>query len=158
MVSIKNLKPNNTIYEQAYYIPQNPHKYRGDINKIIYRSSYEKRFCQICDMDHRVVEWSSEPIAIRYTSLVDGTQHNYWIDFWFKKDDGSEYIVEVKPNMKLTKPKKPKKKTVKSQETYNKLVKEYLVNYSKFEAASNFAKQTGLKFLIVDENYLFGIR
>ena len=157
-MSIKNLKPSaNSRYEQNYYVLKNPNKYRGDKTKIIYRSSYEKRFCQLCDSSPKIISWSSEPISIRYTSMYDNRQHSYWLDFWFKYDDGREFIVEVKPSGKLKKPRKPSKKTAKSLENYNHRMKEYLVNYSKFKAASEFAKQTGVEFIIVDEHFLFSI-
>ena len=157
-MNIKNLTPNkNSRYEQDYYVLKNPEKYRGDETKIIYRSSYERRMCQYCDSNPKIISWSSEPLAIRYTSLFDGRQHNYWLDFWFKYDDGREFIVEVKPNAKLKKPRRPSKKTPKSLENYNKKLKEYLVNYSKFKAASDFARQSGVEFIIIDESFLFSI-
>jgi hypothetical protein len=158
IMSIKNLKPSvNSKYEQNYYRLVNPLKYKGDPNKIIYRSSYEKRMCQICDSSDKIIQWSSEPIAIMYTSLFDGKRHKYWLDFWFKYYDGREFIIEVKPLNKLNKPKAPAKKTTKALENYNFRMKEYLVNYSKFKAASEFAQQTGLEFVIVDEKFLFSI-
>ena len=151
-MSIKNLKPNAySKYEQGYYVIKNPAKYRGNINSIIVRSSYEKRMCQFCDLSENVLEWSSEPIAILYTSLVDGKRHKYWIDFWVKTKE-KEYLVEVKPNVKLQKPKKSRSKS------YPKLLHEYLVNYSKFSAAIQFAKSSNMEFIIADENFLFNIK
>jgi len=153
--SIKNFKPSiYSRYEQGYYVPHNKHKYKGDIDKIIIRSSYEKRMCQICDGTPEIIEWSSEPIAIRYISEVDGKTHNYWLDFWMKMNDGREFIVEVKPTGKLKAPKKPKKRTDKALYNYSIRMKEYLVNYSKFKAASEFAKQTGMQFIIAEETFL----
>jgi len=153
--SIKNLKPNyNSRYENGYYVPKNKEKYKGDINNVIIRSSYEKRMCQICDASPSIIAWSSEPIAIRYISKVDGKTHNYWLDFWFKTKEGKEYIVEVKPNGKLKEPKKPRKKTKKAMYNYGLRLKEYLVNYSKFEAATEFAKQSGMNFIIAEEEFL----
>lgn len=157
-MSIKNLGPSiNSRYEQNYYILKNPEKYRGNKSKIIYRSSYEKRFCQYCDMSEKIISWSSEPLSIMYTSIADGRRHKYWLDFWIKYEDGREFIIEVKPNNKLKKPRKPSKKTSKSLENYNYKLKEYLTNYSKFKAAAEFARQSGIEFIIVDENFLFDI-
>lgn len=154
-MSIKNLKPTpNSKYESGYYSPKYPDKYRGDLKKIIYRSSYERRMCQFCDFTDSVIEWSSEPIAIMYTSMYDNRRHKYWVDFWVKLNNGKEFIVEVKPSMKLKKPRKTKR-NIKS---FNEAAKEYLVNYSKFQAASQFAKASGMEFIIADENFLFSIK
>lgn len=153
-VSIKNLKPNAFApTEQGYYKVQNIEKYKGNPNNIIYRSSYEKRMCQICDLSNQIIRWSSEPIAITYQSLVDGRNHLYWVDFWLKLKDEKEYIVEVKPEAKLKKPKKSKNII-----SYNYRLKEYLINMSKFKAASVFAQQIGMNFIIADENFLFKIK
>jgi hypothetical protein len=159
-MSIKNLKPSqNSRYEQGYYVIQNPEKYRGDTNKIIVRSSYEKKMCIYCDLDKNVISWSSEPIAIAYTSKVDGRRHKYWIDYWVKLNDGREFLVEVKPNGKLKKPRTPgKNATAKKIYNYNTRLKEYLVNLSKFEAAITFANQVGMEFIIADEDFLFNIK
>lgn len=153
---IKNLKPDiNSRYEQGYYVIKNKEKYRGDTNKIIIRSSYEKRMCQICDVNENIIQWSSEPIGIKYLSPLDNKEHTYWLDFWFKTKDKKEYIIEVKPSSKLKKPKKPKKITEKSKIGYNNKLSEYIKNYSKFKAATKFAKKMGVQFIIADEKFLF---
>lgn len=157
--SIKNLLPSkNSKYDNGFYQLVNPFKYKGDPSKIIFRSSYERRMCYYCDLSPEVVSWSSEPIGIRYTSLVDNRQHTYWVDFWLKTKDNKEFLVEVKPNCKLQKPKARKKVTNESIIGYNKKLTEYLVNYSKFKAAYEFAKQTGMEFIIADESFLFNAK
>ena len=61
------LKPNKGgRYKQEYYHPKNVSKYVGDPEKIIYRSSWERKFMIWLDLNDSVLEWSSEPIAIKY--------------------------------------------------------------------------------------------
>ena len=43
------LKPQRGKVKQGYFTPQNPDKYKGDITKIIYRSSWELKFLVYCD-------------------------------------------------------------------------------------------------------------
>ena len=63
--NIKSVKPNGR-YKSGKFIPKNPEKYVGDINNIIYRSSWEGRFCQYCDINPNIIKWSSEPLEIRF--------------------------------------------------------------------------------------------
>ena len=104
-MSIKNNKPSaQSGFRQGYYKLNNPDKYIGDPTKIIYRSSWEYRFCKYCDDGENVVKWSSEPVGIKYTSPLDGKVHDYYIDFYarIKKGDTEEdYLVEVKPEASL---------------------------------------------------------
>lgn len=159
-MSIKNLKPSATSrYHQGYYNIKNISKYRGDASSIICRSSYETKFCFYCDNNDSIVEWNSESVSIRYTSLADNRQHTYYLDFWIRLADGREFIVEVKPDGKLKKPKQPSKKaTAKQINSYNIRLKEYLVNFSKFRAAKIYANQIGMDFILVTESFLFNIK
>ena len=83
-MSIKNLKPRgNSGFVQGYYEPQNPDKYIGP-TPIIYRSSWERKFCIMCDTKDNVLKWSSEPVEIKYISRQDNKQHKYYPDFYMK--------------------------------------------------------------------------
>jgi len=59
------------------WYPTHPEKYNGDPNKIILRSSWEKRFCKFVDTNPNVIKWSSEAFRIPYISPLDGKLHNY---------------------------------------------------------------------------------
>ena len=61
---IKQLK--NTNYTTGQYIPNNPEKYTGDINNIIYRSSYELKAFEMIEEDKNIISWESETIKIPY--------------------------------------------------------------------------------------------
>jgi hypothetical protein len=70
MTDIKKVKPNGE-YRSGKYEPKNPEKYIGDIHNIIYRSSWEYRFCTYCDTNDAIVKWSSEPVSIDYYNPLD---------------------------------------------------------------------------------------
>lgn len=155
------LKPRNgeNRPRQGYFRPANPEKYMGDINKIIFRSSWEFKFLKWCDLSPTIVKYSSEPIGIIYHNPLDKRPHRYYVDFYIivKDPNGNEYkyLVEVKPNKYINPPKKPDRMTDKATANYVYAAKQYIVNQAKFEAAKNFASQKGIKFGIITENFLF---
>ena len=81
--------------------PKNPQKYKGDVNNIIYRSTWEIKVMNYLDDNPNVIWWGSEEFAIPYFSPVDRKKHRYFPDFIAKmrKSDGSvmTYVIEVKP-------------------------------------------------------------
>ena len=66
------------------YIAKNPKKYKGDSQRIIYRSLWERKFMVYCDTNESVIEWGSEEIIIPYLSPWDGRIHRYFPDFYIK--------------------------------------------------------------------------
>lgn len=137
------------------YSPQNPHKYRGDINKIVYRSSWERRFMYWCDTNPDVLQWASEEIVIPYLCATDKRKHRYFVDFWLEKvvnretGEKEKWIVEVKPSKQTQPPKKVGKKT---EKTYLYECQQYLKNQSKWEAAKEWARKNNHRFVLVTEN------
>lgn len=164
-MSIKNLKPNKrSKFKQGYYAPKNKDKYHGDLNKIIYRSSYEQQFCVWCDLNPNVIRWVSEPFFIKYFSVVDNKVHKYYIDFMIEVETSNggtkKILIEVKPQSKLNKPKQPPKKSKSKRKlkAYEYLIKEYEVNKCKFDSAKKYATTIGAEFKIVTESFLKNIR
>ena len=47
-------------YKQGFYYPKNPNKYVGDVDNIVYRSSWELRVFKWMDDNPSVLEWASE--------------------------------------------------------------------------------------------------
>jgi hypothetical protein len=159
-MSIKNNRPSaKSGFRQGYYKLNNPDKYIGDPTKIIYRSSWEYRFCKYCDDGENVLKWSSEPIAIKYTSPIDGKDHDYYIDFYArikKGDEEEDYLVEVKPEASLEKPiMENGSQTIKRLKNYNYALQTWITNRAKFQAAKKHAEMNGYKFVIVTEKFLF---
>ena len=134
---------------QGKYRPRLPRKYKGDPNKIIYRSSWEYKFMKWCDNTPSVEEWGSEEIAIPYISPVDGKKHRYFPDFYVKVGK-KRYIVEVKPLYQTKEPKVQRKNT----KTYIREVFTYGVNQAKWESARKFCDEVGWEFMLITEKEL----
>ena len=117
-------------YHQGGFHPQNPQKYKGDVNNIIYRSSWELKFMQWCDRNENIMEYGSEEFWIPYVSPVDNRVHRYFPDFIIKVKESNEetktYVIEVKPK-RQTVPPKQKSRVTKS---YLYEVQTYAVNQS----------------------------
>lgn len=136
------------------YNPTNPRKYRGDPDKIIYRSLWERRFMVYCDNTDEVLEWGSEEIIIPYISPLDGRMHRYFPDFYTKvrQRDGTikKLLIEVKPKAQCRPPKIPKRKT----KRFVNEVRTWGVNKAKWESAIEFCKDRGMEFMILTETIL----
>jgi hypothetical protein len=136
------------------YTPKNPHKYRGDVTHIIYRSSYEVRFMKWCDFNEGVIEWGSEEIVVPYLSPLDNKIHRYFVDFFIKvkTKDGviKKYLIEVKPFRFTQEPHVPSRKT----KTFINEVFQWAVNNAKWDAARNAATQYGWEFMLITEKDL----
>lgn len=137
-------------YHQGKFTPKNPSKYVGDVNNIIYRSSWELKVLIYLDRTPAILKYSSEETVIPYISPVDNRPHRYFLDFTvlFKTKDGivKRAIVEVKPKAQ-TLPPKVQKKT----KRYLNEVKTYAVNTAKWKYAQEWADKNGFLFLILTE-------
>ena len=142
-------------YHQGRFHPQNPQKYKGDVNNIIYRSSWELRFMQWCDRNENIMEYGSEEFWIPYVSPVDNRVHRYFPDFIIKLKESNEdiktYVIEVKPK-RQTVPPKQKSRVTKS---YLYEIQTYAVNQSKWNAADEWCKDRRLEFKVITEKELF---
>lgn len=140
-------------YKGKYSIAY-PTKYRGDIQDVIYRSSWELRFMKWCDYNPSVLEWGSETIIIPYKSPVDNKVHRYFVDFYVKVKDRegkiTKYLVEIKPEKYTKPPDIPQRKTRRFLEE----VFTYGTNQAKWKAANEFCQDRGMKFLVLTESDL----
>lgn len=138
---------------QGKFIPKNPVKYKGNVRNIIYRSGYELKFMNWCDINEDVLEWGSEEIVIPYRSPLDNKVHRYFVDFFVKirKGDSARMcLIEVKPYRFTQQPKIPKKRTKRFIEE----VKQWGVNLAKWESAKNFCEDRKWEFIIITEKEL----
>jgi hypothetical protein len=130
--------------------PKHPEKYKGNAENIWFRSSWELKVMQWLDLSDNVIWWSSEELAIKYYNPVDNKIHRYFPDFIVKvkKKDNTEktYVIEVKPEYQTKQPVKKKK----TQRFINESVT-YIVNQSKWKAATEFCKDHGWEFKILTE-------
>jgi hypothetical protein len=153
MSSIKNNKPKrNSGFVQGYYPIHECKKYKGE-GPIIYRSSWERKFCTYCERHPEIKWWSSESFSLKYFNPLDNKYHTYYPDFIIHLEDGSTIIVEIKPKAQLQKPKPPTKKTPKAIKNYKWIYETWITNMCKKQAAEELAKARGWKYMLVTEDF-----
>jgi len=138
--------------------PRYPKKYKGDPTNIVYRSLWEKKFMNYCDLNESVNEWQSEEFWIPYKSPIDNRTHRYFPDFFLKYKDTkgkNRYVViEVKPKSQIKMPiQNPKKRT----KSWAYSVRTWAVNQAKWKAAREFCRDRNYEFKIMTE-YDLGIK
>ena len=142
---------------KSRYTPIYPSKYQGHAKYIICRSSWERKFCQWCDMNNSIISWASEEFSIPYVSPKDNRVHKYYPDYLIKVKEKNDmiktYVVEVKPYKQTRPPKTPKRKT----KSYLTECVTYAVNQAKWKAAKEFCEDHRIEFKVVTEKEL-GIR
>ena len=151
------LKPNsNAKTNQGTFIPMHPEKYVGDVTKIYFRSGWEFKFLQFCDINDNILRYSSEAVQVPYISPIDRKPHRYYIDMFIEMRcrDGEvvKWLIEIKPSKYTKLPNLPKRQTKKSMDTYNYHKNMSLVNIEKFKAAKYWSEQMGAKFGILEMN------
>ena len=136
------------------YRPKNRQKYKGDVGEVVYRSLWELKFMKYCDLNSKILKWSSEEIIIPYKSPVDNRIHRYFPDFYVKYKDVKgrirEKVVEIKPAKQVKEPKMQKRRTKK----YVSEVYTYATNQAKWEAAQDFCNDRKWEFQILTEKEL----
>lgn len=135
---------------QGKYTVKNPHKYKGDITNIVYRSMWERHCFKWCDENTNVKSWGSEEIVVPYLYDVDKKYHRYFVDLKISFNDGTTLLVEIKPEKETNPPKNPGRKT----KRYLNEGLTYVKNVNKWKAADSFAKDRGWKFVIWTEKTL----
>jgi len=130
-------------------------KYIGDINSILCRSLWERKFCKYLDSNKNIIRWSFEALKIPYVSPVDNKLHNYIPDFLIETRDKlgniETMVIEIKPKKQTKAPELGKKrKTTFLQENMI-----YKVNEAKWKSAIQFCKDQNIKFKILTEEDLF---
>ncbi|AEJ90213.1 head closure [Acinetobacter phage ZZ1] len=133
------------------FIPKNKNKYRGKIDKIQYRSTWEKFYMDWLDNNDKVIAWSSEEVVIPYFSQMDGRKRRYFMDFWFKIEGGKEFFVEVKPKKETVEPVPPAQLTTAAKKRFQKEIYTWNVNCNKWEAAQQLAEKRGVTFRVLTE-------
>jgi hypothetical protein len=138
------------------YKPINPDKYKGDLTKITFRSSWELHMNKFLDTNPNVLEWSSEPFGIPYVKPTTGKIHKYYPDYWIKYIDknGNEHqeIIEIKPEAQT---KQPTNRGRKSKKTILHEQIAWAVNQAKWKAAAEMCQSAGIKFKILTERSMF---
>lgn len=146
-------KPSNKKYHQGLFTPRNPNKIIGDTDKLIYRSSWEKRVCIQFDENPAIKRWGMECLKISYRSPKDGLRHTYYPDFLIVSEtNGKESVtvIEVKPEAQRHPPKKQGKR--KSRFLFEAM--QYEINQAKWEAARKYCSDRGWNFVVLTEKQI----
>jgi hypothetical protein len=128
---------------------KNPSKYVGTKTPLA-RSSWEFVFMRMLDEHQGVEKWASESIQIPYRDPLTGKYTIYVPDFFITYVDknGAKHaeVVEVKPASQTLLANVGKS-------VYNQ--QQYIKNMAKWEAATKWCKQQGIKFRVVNEEHIF---
>ena len=129
-------------------------KYVADLQEVVYRSSWERKYMQYLDRNPAVLEWGSENIIIPYYNPVEKKTRRYFVDFYAKVKDKQgkikQYIIEVKPDCQTRPPTRKKRITNK----YKNELRAYIRNQSKWKAARKWASNRGWEFIVLTEKHL----
>jgi len=136
-------------FAQSFYTPKNPDKYVGT-KQPYYRSGWGLTFMTFCDNNPAVESWSSEPVKIPYRDPLTGKQTVYVPDFLIKYTDRNQKshveLVEIKPANQMIAEKVGKN-------PYNQA--QYIKNMAKWQAASSWCRNQGIKFRVINEKDIF---
>lgn len=142
------------------YKLRNPHKYLGDADNVIYRSTWEYTAFKFCDNNANVIAWGSEEIIIDYMKPVFNARGGlttkpakYYPDLYVEYvNKNGEYIkelIEIKPKKQTRASRARNFKT----NFFENMV--YIVNMAKWDAAQKWCTERGIKFSCVTEDSLF---
>lgn len=148
-MGIKDFKPiKDGRYSQGYINPSSCKKIFPQMktDKIIYRSSYERKFIVWLENSEQVKNWGSECIRIPYL-YIDGKMHSYYPDYFVEMVDGTKMVVEIKPSSQTKRPV--------NENTW--VGKEYRKNMCKWKATMEFCQAKGYKFKIITEKTINNI-
>jgi hypothetical protein len=136
-------------FAQGKFEMKNPDKYVGKRTPMA-RSSWEFVFMRMLDEHQGVINWASESIQIPYRDPLSGRSTIYVPDFFIvymdKNKNKHAEVVEVKPASQTIREKVGKS-------LYNQ--EQYIKNLAKWEAATAWCKQQGVKFRVVNEDEIF---
>ena len=136
-------------FAQGRFEMKNPGKYVGTKTPLA-RSSWEFVFMRMLDEHQGVEKWASESIQIPYRDPLTGKYTIYVPDFFITYVDknGAKHaeVVEVKPASQTL-------LASVGKSVYNQ--QQYVKNMAKWEAATKWCKQQGIKFRVVNEEHIF---
>ena len=136
-------------FAQGKFTLKNPEKYLGTKDPL-YRSSWEFAFMKFCDESPSIAKWASEAVRIPYRNPLTGRYTIYVPDFFINYvDKGGQThaeIVEIKPQNQSLKEKVGK--NLNNQASY-------ILNQAKWEAATVWCRQKGLRFRVINETDIF---
>ncbi len=145
-----------TGHSKGCFTPRNPKKYVGNLNKITFRSSWEKDFMVFLDNNTEVKRWGSEIVSIPYVKPTTGRVHKYYPDFYVEYTNRRtgklvQDLIEVKPEKQIKKP-TTRGKSKKTQ-LYEALT--WSINMAKWKSAKLFCDKYGFNWKVLSEKDIF---
>ena len=147
----KHQVPHNKKFKQGFYIPKRPLKCMNimetqEPQPIIWRSSWEQKFCQFCDETQSITRWGSEILSILYKDPIRNKMAYYFPDFYVEYIDNNKalkkVLIEVKPLKEAT--------LSEAKNGYDRLM--VSKNAMKWKAAIEFCKKRGIDFKVMHEH------
>jgi len=135
------------------YTVKNKSKYRGNADKVVYRSLWERDCMKHFDKDPTVVKWSSEEVVVPYFYDIDRRMHRYFVDFLVTYTSGVTLLIEVKPKKETSVPEYKGTKTRK----YISESMTFVQNQNKWKAAVEYAKDRQWEFVVWTEDTLYSM-
>ena len=132
------------------YKVKNRSKYKGDPDKVVFRSLWERNAFKWCDDSDNIKSWVSEEVVIPYLYEVDKKYHRYFMDLKITYNSGKTILVEIKPEKET----KPPAFNGKKSKRYLTEGMTYVKNMNKWSAAYEYASDRGWGFEIWTENHL----
>ena len=137
-------------YAQGRFQPLNPQKYAGKL-PITYRSSWELKFMTNLDEHPSILKWASESIRIPYINPMNPDRVSEYVpDFMIQYIDanGRQFVelIEIKPASQTT-------LEGAGRSAGNQLA--VAVNTAKWEAASAWCAQKGIRFRVLNESDIY---
>ena len=136
-------------FAQGRFEMKNPGKYVGNKTPLA-RSSWETVFMRMLDEHPGVQSWASESVKIPYRDPLTGKYTIYVPDFFilYQDKNGKKHaeVVEVKPKNQTMRENVGKSR-------YNQ--EQYIKNMAKWEAATAWCKQQGVRFRVINEDDIF---
>tara|TARA_B110000908_G_C10096921_1_gene376745 strand:+ start:146 stop:679 length:534 start_codon:yes stop_codon:yes gene_type:complete len=126
-------------------------RYKGDADKVVYRSKWELYCFQWCDNNSEIKSWGSEEVVIPYLWEIDKKYHRYFMDLKVTYKSGKTVLIEIKPDKETRPPKKPD--NPKTRRYINEATT-YVKNMNKWSAAQAYALDRGWEFQIWTEHTL----
>jgi hypothetical protein len=155
--------PNNkqtSNYKQGLYIPKYPDKYMGDVNNIIFRSSWELEVFDFCDNNPNIICWSSEEIKIPYIKPTfdgRGAKHAFYypdiyVEYYNSNGAVIKEIIEIKPYKQTI----PTRARTQKNRLYESKI--YAVNQEKWKYAKIWCMERGIRFNLMTEKDIFMLK
>lgn len=152
----------NILNQSSYkgtFNPINKEKYIGKL-PINFKSGYELKFMQYCDLCKNILKWGYETHIIEYLDFLNKSGDNepilrrYFIDFYVefyntKENIIKKYLIEIKSSNEVKIPKRAK-----TPEKLLERQKIFIKNIEKWKAATNYCKQHNMEFIILTEKEL----